>query len=929
MKVELTKNWFIKYKDLDYGADKYAEVLDEADGWMRADLPCDVHEPLIRDGIIKEPLDGLNSFDSEWIERKSWWFRNSFDVDSSLLDADVVELVMESLDIGADIFVNNRKAGRHISAFYPFRMDVKSLLKAGENHLLVRLTTGLDMVDLKDCEPYKVSTEGTRKPGRGDRRRTFLRKPQYSYGWDWGPRVATCGIPGRVWLESHKKAAIRGVRTHAALFYPDDPANINNPAYPGSPDSPSNITKPASPEHTAELIFTIEIENFQPVSTLDSTVYISISPDKASSDASAFADKTSAGTCCAGEIVCRTDILLGSGLNFINIPVKVENAKLWWPNGMGRQPLYNIRIEAEINVADSDDTHLRLQYPEFKYGIRTVFVDKSRLREGEKLFVITINNVRTFCKGGNWIPADSIYSRVTDAKYERLVTEAAEANFNMLRIWGGGLYERDIFYELCDRYGIMVWHDMMFACSDYPEDQVWFMEEVELEMDHQTKRLRNHPSVVLWSGNNENQANGNHIGLKIYNYLAPAAVYKNCPDIPYWNSSPYGGKNANDSETGYRHHWGDCMMSKEMMKRIVPEEYDKVTAKFVSEYGYVGPLKRTSVERYLCGAPFDIRSDVWQHHNNAFEKDTVLAGIRYHYRDTENMDIDSYLLYAGLCQGLMYAYSLEALRYKPECHGSLFWMYNDCWGETGWTIIDYYLIRKISYYFVKRAFSPVKLIMRDQDIQYKGQASKNNGGNDNIGENDNENGRRITVVGINETPGDISLEVEYGYIAFDGKTIDSKTVAIMLPHFSRGTVLSFEAGSHDERKGTYFARVLNNSQSIQLALLRKLPHRDLDIPAANVRITGIEILNDKNQAGEKSVAGGSKGDSMKAFAVTVQSATFAHAVHFKLPDEARLSDEYFDLLPGESKRVVIYDIPEKADVSKVAAYAVNIGKACC
>ena len=146
------------------------------------------------------------------------------------------------------------------------------------------------------------------------------------------------------------------------------------------------------------------------------------------------------------------------------------------------------------------------------------------------------------------------------------------------------------------------------------------------------------------------------------------------------------------------------MMNDEMQKRITPEEFDKVTAKFVSEYGYVGPLKKSSIKKYHKEAHLDISSEIWQHHNNTFEKDTVAAGIKYHYTDPEKLDIDSYLLYAGLCQGLMYSYSLEAFRYKKECSGGLFWMYNDCWGETGWTIIDYYLTRKISYYFVKRAF---------------------------------------------------------------------------------------------------------------------------------------------------------------------------------------------------------------------------------
>lgn len=409
---------------------------------------------------------------------------------------------------------------------------------------------------------------------------------------------------------------------------------------------------------------------------------------------------------------------LRSGLNFITIELDVPNAKLWWPNGMGEQPLYTVHVSAGMQSPGKE-------YPPFPIGIRTLGLntDKLSFDSDDRAFAFEINGVRVFSKGANWIPADSIYARVTDEKYDHLLKEAKEANFNMLRIWGGGLYERDVFYKKSMEYGLLIWHDFMFSCAKYPDHLSWFREEVEKEMDYQTRRLRNYCSLVLWCGNNENhwgfdewwdgtESADFYGGAVCYNEIAPLVVQRNCSEIPYWNSSPYGGLHPNGSESGDRHHWHDCMMNKDMEKRITPAEYDKVIAKFISEYGYVGPCRESSIELYHNRLPLDPGSKIWQLHNNTFEKNTVLAGINKHYVDLQDLSLDEYFLYAGLCQGLMLGYSLEAIRNKQFCAGALFWMYNDCWGEMGWTIIDYYLTRKISYYFVKRAFEPVKLILR-------------------------------------------------------------------------------------------------------------------------------------------------------------------------------------------------------------------------
>lgn len=824
-KINLNTAWSVRYEGLEWGGEMNSAILQKKDGWLQTDLPCDIHMPLLKNSIIKEPLEEDNSYFCEWTEDKSWWFKKVFEADSEFLNGDMIELTLESLDAEADIFLNGWHLGHHKSAFYPFVRNVKKQINEGENVLLVRLSSGAEYVSDYDIAGIKkqIITEFDLGRGdRGDRRRVFLRKPQYVFGWDWGPRVATCGIVKGAWIESLDKFVVRSVYAHTVTA-----------------------------SQNAEIAFEIEIENLHPYSTIDADVKLKVMHEN---------DK-------AAEV--KKDVFLRSGKNYISINIIVRDAKLWWPNGMGDQPLYNVRV----SVAAGD---ARAEYPDFKFGIRTICLDQDKIGKDERRFAFVVNGITTFCKGGNWIPADSVYARVTDDKYTELIKQAKEANFNMLRIWGGGIYERDIFYQKCDEYGIMLWHDFMFACALYPDNNEWFKHEVEKEMDYQTARLRNYASMALWCGNNENHwgfdewwNDGDRFmlygGEVCYNHLAPHIVQKNCPHIFYWNSSPYGGEHPNGNSAGDRHHWHDCTMHSDMERRITPEEYDKISAKFISEYGYIGPCCKSSIIRYHGDKPIDRNGRIWQLHNNTLEKETVKAGIKKHYTDPEKLDVDGYLLYAGLCQGLMLGYSLEAIRFKESCGGALFWMYNDCWGEIGWTIIDYYMKRKISYYFVKRALSAVKLIMREEFGM-------------------------IRVMGANDTCNTLSTEAEYGYIALDGSTRACSTVSVEMEPHSRKVLFEFKMGGYDLSNGLYFIKSPGH-EYILPAILNQGKFRELKMPRANINIMDFR----KDAATIK---------------FTVSSDTYAHAVHFNLDDSINLSDEYFDLLPGELREVTVYDAPE-------------------
>ena len=821
----LNGTWELIDEPLATTAEDAGRVLARTDGWIQQPVPGDIHQGLMATGRIKDPLLGLNSFECAWTEERSWWFRKTFATEPAWLTSDAVELELNGLDSNASIFLNGQHVGDHTNAFYPFVVDIKPRLNAdGDNTLLVRLTAGVEgvMPDMLEPLGVPVSTEaGNGRPERGDQRRVFVRKPQYSFGWDWSPRAATTAIAGDVKIRAFNTACIRDVRVL--------PQRV--------PDT--DITR------AIDVRVTVSVDFLHFFKTGDGTVRLTITDEQGKP---------------AAEKVSKA-VLLRSGLNYVDFVFRLEEPKLWWPNGLGEQHRYTVKAELVAGKERAAQTA--------KVGLRFVdLIDR-------ELFAFVVNDQKVFCKGADWIPADTIYARVSAEKYDALVREAKLAHFNMLRVWGGGLYEPEAFYDACDRHGILLWHDFMYACAPYPDHLGWFVEEARREANYQTKRLRNHACMALWSGSNENNWGFDEWwhektrgGAHLYNYLLPSIVRDNCPEIPYWNGSPYGGETPNASEVGDRHHWHDCMMNPDMNKRITPEEYDKCTSLFISEYGYIGaPVKETVVE-YLDGAPFDRQGQVWQHHNNTFEKNTVDAGIRKHYADPETISLDEYFLYSGLTQGLMYGYSLESFRARPDCHGGLFWMYEDCWGEVGWTIVDYFVRRKPSWYFVRRALDPARLILRE----HKG---------------------TITVTLANDTPVKLNGTLEYGVQSLDGKRRDLHQNRFTCLPLSRTVVATFKKGAGDPAGQVWMARVKD------LAGLKDL--RGLGILPATLRATDVRRLELSTPSLTLEVSKASKGGWM----ARVTTDVFAHAVHFSLPEGAVPEDNYFDLLPGETRHVRI------------------------
>ena len=817
--MDLNSGWKIKCEDLNANFCRF----DEGDV-LEAALPCDVHMPLIEKGIIKEPLELDNAFKCEWTENKSWWFFKEFNITEDFRDYDVAELNLEGLDCEADIYLNNKIIGHHKSTFFPFVKNIKEQLKAGENTLLVRLSSGLENYDGLNPKNLKSCVGMENFQNRGDQRRIFARKPQYVFGWDWNPRVPSCAIEN-AYIEFHNKLAFRNMAVYT-----------------------KSIKK--------EVVIGIEaeIQNFDIYATVDAVLNIEIY------DGDRLVNSL------------NSDMQIKSGTQIYDYELIIDNAELWWPNGMGEQKLYHIKAYLRHE-------NKNINFKEFDFGVKTVEICTDKINEKEREFSFMVNGVKMFCKGANWIPADSIYTRVTSEKIKTLIADARNANFNMLRVWGGGLYERECFYEECDKNGILVWQDFMFACALYPDFEDEFAGLVEKEIDYQTKRLRRHVSIAVFCGSNENHEGAANCwrdsyfgGARIYNDIAPRIVHNNCRYIPYWNSSPYGGDNPICNEAGDKHHWHECTMNDDMNKRITPEEYDNVTAKFVSEFGYIGPCRKSSIHKYYGNKSFDVNDDIWRMHNNTWEKDTVLAGVAKHYADIQKEEIDKYLLYAGLCQGLMYFYSLQTFRIKEHCSGGLFWMYNDCWGENGWSIIDYYLNKKPSYYFVKRAFENKLLALRCEDDE-------------------------IVAYGVNDTGADAEFNLEFGYMKFDGKNKINQNKQVCIKAYSRTELVRFKNDNYDMQTGIAYACA--DDSDIRFAVLHAVPFRQMKLCKADVKV--YDITN----------------DSFK-----VKSNIYAHAVHFDLEEDTDLSDEYFDLLPNQEYSVKIYNKGRNTDTDNIRALSV-------
>jgi len=445
----------------------------------------------------------------------------------------------------------------------------------------------------------------------------------------------------------------------------------------------------------------------------------------------------------------------------------------------------------------------------------------------------------------------------------------------MLRINGCSIYEAPAFYDACDRMGILVWHDFMLTCTTYPEQDPRFRDAVEAEARSIVPALRHHPSIALWCGNNEctwgfrdwwNPDKDQPLdlgGQAFYSQILPDVCRQLDPRRPYWPSSPAGGEDPNDELTGDCHWWHPFFMNPDMDRRIRHEVFDECRSRFVSEYGVIGPPHLDSLCEYLTPEEMRPDSPAWRIHTNMFEKDTVPAAIRLHYADPETLSVPEYVLYGQMFQALVHGHAMEALRFRKhdpqdDCAGALIWSYSDCWGETGWSVLDYYLRRKASYYALRRACAPLKVIVRRRD-----------------------NALVTRVVNDTLSPADVTVEV--GWWRLDGSDRDVTTRAIEVPANGMVEVVSapLSETTRDPREWLYAAVMRGaDGQPLDQSVWTLAPHRELALSDPEIEVAD---------------AGNGR--------LQVSSPVYCHAVHVEDHGREVVSGNWFDLLPGVSVRL--------------------------
>ncbi|MFO7956107.1 MAG: glycoside hydrolase family 2 protein [Candidatus Brocadiia bacterium] len=793
---------------------------------VEATVPGDVHLDLMRAGLLEEPLYGRNAPECRWMERIDWWYARTFHLPAGRIGRHT-ELFFAGLDTTADVWLNGRHLGSSNNAHVSHVFDASEAVRAGMNRVVVRVDAGVRAAEDREVERYLMNTAGEELP------RMWIRKPQFTFQWDWAPRLLTCGIWRAVELRSYKTLALRDValRTH---LQGDGSARIEALA---------------------------EVENFteEPVAA-ELTVTL-LRDDEQS-------------------MTLRTDAI--PGVVQLSGELTVQDPDLWWPRPLGEPSLYDVSAELRAD-GDLADSHA------FRYGIREVELIKEDLGEEGTSFAVAVNGQKVFGKGANWVPADSLIARVSPAKYRTLVSAAAEANFNMLRIWGGGIYEDDLFYDLCDEYGILVWQDFMFSCAYYPDDDPEFMDEVRNEAEKAVRRLRNHPSLALWCGNNENQwihyqrrqsgtAADRCYGERIYDEVLPGVCEALDPGRPYWPSSPYGGEDPNSQWAGDRHNWDVTILAPTIDERVDYRRYADDRSKFMSEFGVIGPPHLETLRRYLPPGQVERDSDVWAFRTNRFEKGTLRAALERYWKPVGELSLEEYLRAGQVIQAEVLKFALEHWRRRKfDTAGALFWMYADCWGEVGWTVIDYYLSRKPSYWAVRRAFSPTLVSLVDDGDEV---------GVWLVNDRREEVEGGLTVGWLNLMTGELQLDERSAAAPANGATC---VHTLDRPDGSAGrwvALARFESGGEVLSRNRLF--------------LTGFRFNELELPDPHVTCEPT-------------------GDGR---ALRLESDAFAWHVHIDAPRAVRLKDNDFDMLPGEVRHVAVRG--PRDQLQKVSARPISL-----
>ncbi len=680
-------------------------------------IPSSVLQTLQENGVIPDPfIDDNEKFALEVME-EDFEYEALFDCDSAVFASRKKELVFEGIDTLADVYLNGEMILKAMNMHRTYRADVTELIKEKENLLKLRFHSPLKFIRQAysecECDGSDDAMEGF----------VHLRKAHYMFGWDWGARIPDAGIFRDVTLEGIDGARILSV-------------NVDQEHSDGKVD----------------LILTIDEETTKDLSCDDKA--------QSAGDPSGITYEVTL-TDPTGSVVFSGDYIRGSS-------IRVEKPMLWWPNGFGEQNLYILRVVQKAGGIVTDEVTKRI-------GLRTLTVTRKKDEWGES-FCHSVNGVDVFAMGADYIPEDNYLGRMNPDRTRRLLTDCRDVNFNTIRVWGGGFFPADDFYDICDELGLMVWQDLMFACGVYNLTDE-FEDNIHAEIKDNLTRIRDHACLALICGNNEMEMfvkGGLWIKthrqkadyIKMYEYLFPKWVKEYAPDTVYWPSSPSSGGSfdePNDENRGDVHYWSVWHDNKPFT------EYRKHFFRYLSEFGFQSLPSLKTLESVITDKKelnlFSYSMEKHQRNKSANSKIMQYMQATFRYPT----DFDTLVYASQLLSGEAVKYGVEHFRRnRGRCMGTLYWQINDCWPVISWASIDYFGRWKALHYFAKRFFAPVLLSCQETSTVSEGIE---------INSEKTAFTPAIKLNVANETMKDRIISVEWELRDYRGKEISSDTCA--------------------------------------------------------------------------------------------------------------------------------------------------------
>lgn len=637
-----------------------------------ARVPGCVHTDLIRASLIGDPRIGFNERDGLWIGEADWEYRTEFRLGPEILAHQRLDLVCECLDTIAEVSVNEQRVGSAANMFHPHRFDLRGAAREGENELAITFRSPLRHIRTVEARLGKRPVNGDWDPY------IFIRKAACNFGWDWAPKVPTCGVCGPIRVEAWSGARVAAVR----------PLTRRDAKGCWALTIHVNLDWPEVQHRIAGLLLGACLRDDRYMDEWDS-------------------------------------VILEPGQTSTTLQIDVEKPRLWWPRELGEQFLHSL----DLVLYDTKDA-AGANLPREPWGItggwnghvgfRNVRLNTDPDQHGES-FQIEINGKPVFCKGANWIPEGLFPDDRPDENIRHRVRQAAAANMNMLRVWGGGMYESEAFYDECDKQGIMIWQDFMFACACYPEEAP-YPQLVEAEARHQIARLSSHPSVVLWCGGNECVWGYESWGYAATDFegpwkkrvwdkswgggyfydLLPRLMRELDPTRPYWPNSPFAGRpgeNPNQTDRGDRHTWD-----------VSVEGYRAIVPRFCAEFGHQSPPSLELLNRVLRPEDLEIGSPGLEQRQRAKGGTArhINEHLAKHYPTAQSFEEWHRQAQEMQARALVIGIdTLAAARQSGRCMGSLIWQFNDAWPGMSWSLIDSEGTPKPAYHAVREAFAKI------------------------------------------------------------------------------------------------------------------------------------------------------------------------------------------------------------------------------